>query len=212
MESPVQVTPATHIHQNHYQAPYRPVTMIRDESESRRPEAGFQIVCGDRGCSEHYEISGPPSYPSQAIQKKFQQQGWFVHTSDYRKNRCPKHAHAARTAELSPQAQRAAHATDVLFGKKPAPVEATPAAAPIDYTPKPRPEPVRAHTPRTELRQPKLAAKVLEVTGVPEDLNKFSRLIAEQLKWAEKSVRDLKAIQMTLRDAMKHSGLQMGGQ
>lgn len=210
----MQITPAAHIHQNHYQAPYRPVTMIRDESESRRPEAGFQIVCGDRGCTEHYEISGPPSYPSQAIQKKFQQQGWFVHTSDYRKNRCPKHAHAARLAERTPQEQRAAHATDVLFGKKKTgPVEVETAAPIPDYTPKARTEHTPApRAPRTELRQPKLAAKVLEVTGVPEDLNKFARLIAEQLKWAEKSVRDLKAIQMTLRDAMKHTGLQMGGQ
>lgn len=207
----MQISPAA-IHKNHYHAPYKPVTLIRDQSESRRPEAGFQVVCGERGCSVEYAISGPPSMPSQAVTNKFKQQGWFIHASDYRKNRCPAHAHGARIAELSPQAQRAAHATSVLFGRTAAPVEAAPAPIP-DYTPKPRTVPTPAHrAPRTELRQPKLAAKVLEVTGVPEDLNKFARLIAEQLKWAEKSVRDLKAIQMTLRDAMKHTGLQMEGQ
>lgn len=209
---PTEVTPATSIHRNHYLAPYRPVTLIRDESESPRPEAGFQVVCGERGCTERYEISGPPSMPSQAVQNKFKQRGWYIHSGDFRKNRCPKHAHGARVAERPSRPIDRKHAAlEALFGPKKAEpvVEAAP-PAPIDYTPKPRPDPTLVHrAPRTALRQPKLAAKVFEQTGVPEDLNKIARSIDEQLKWAEKSVRDLKAIKLTLRDAMRHTGLQM---
>lgn len=203
----------------HRHAPYRAITLKRDQSPVGRAESGFRIECGAEGCGEFHEISGPPTLPPDQVMNKFKDKHWVVSDRGPRRNRCPTHARGERQ---TPAPRRQLTAADRLF-MSPADLAAyeaaqpptpAPAQAPAPKVKRPRiatpqagppPTPIRPRPPQTATT---LKTQVFRQLGIDGDLDKIHRTAFNMLKLTRQHVLNLEALMLTIEDAQKRIGQQ----